>query len=219
MTPRPNFDFIARPYQVLEYLTLGRRLERTRLHFLPQLHSARNALVLGDGDGRFLAQLFATNPNVHATAVDTSAAMLDLLGKRCAPHSDRLCTRQVDALKFSPHEDARYDLVVSHFFLDCLSETQVDELVQRFAPALTPQTLWLISDFQIPSGILRVPARAVVRALYLSFRVLTGLRVTRLPDHAAIFMRTGFACIERHESLGGLLAAELWQTVSHAKPD
>jgi ubiquinone/menaquinone biosynthesis C-methylase UbiE len=217
MTPPPNFDRIARPYQALEYLTLGRWLERTRLHFLPRLHSARSALVLGDGDGRFLAQLLAANRNMHATALDTSAAMLDLLGKRCAPYSDRLRTHQTDALNFSPRLDAQYDLVVSHFFLDCLSEVEVKELVERFAPALSPQTVWLVSDFQVPSGILRVPASAVIRALYLAFRTLTGLRVTRLPDHAVIFMSAGFVRIERQQFLGGLLTTELWQTVSDSK--
>lgn len=217
MIASPNFDRIARPYQMLEYLTLGRWLERTRLYFLPRLHSVRNALVLGDGDGRFLAELLAANPGLRATAIDTSATMLELLRKRCAPYTDRLRTLQIDALDYAPDGDARYDLVVSHFFLDCLTEAQVTELVGRLAPALRAQALWLVSDFQIPTGTLRVPVIAIVRALYLTFRVLTGLRVTRLPDHAAIFVRAGFARIEQQQFLGGLLTTELWQTVSESK--
>jgi ubiquinone/menaquinone biosynthesis C-methylase UbiE len=217
MTAQPNFDRIARPYQALEYLTLGRWLERTRLHFLPELHSARNALLIGDGDGRFLAELLAANADLHATAIDRSAAMLHLLRKRCAPYLDRLHTREIDALDFFPDGNAQYDLVVSHFFLDCLTEEQVNEVVGRLAPALSSEALWLVSDFQIPTGALRVPAKVIVRALYLTFRILTGLQVTQLPDHAAIFMRAGFACIERRQFLGELLATELWQTVSQSK--
>ena len=91
MTPNPpNFDSIARIYRWAEYLSLGPLLVRTRNHFLPQLTPCRRALVLGDGDGRFLARLLQQNPDLHALAVDTSATMLHLLRERClrtAPNS------------------------------------------------------------------------------------------------------------------------------------
>ena len=80
--PTPNFNRIARPYRWLEYLTLGPALTRCRTHFLPQLAACRTALVLGDGDGRFLAGLLAANPDLRADAVDTSATMLQLLTRR-----------------------------------------------------------------------------------------------------------------------------------------
>ena len=51
MTPaQPNFDFVARPYRWLEYLTLGRALEHCRLHYLPSLLKRNRALILGDGE-------------------------------------------------------------------------------------------------------------------------------------------------------------------------
>src|SRR4051812_5218905 len=78
----PHFDLIARPYRWLEYLTLGRALERCRNYYLPQLRDRRHALVFGDGDGWFLAQLLGENPDLRADAVDTSAAMLRLLRQR-----------------------------------------------------------------------------------------------------------------------------------------
>ncbi len=80
--PEPNFNPIARPYRWLEYLTLGKALENCRIHYLPQLLDRRHALVIGDGDGRFLAQLLTHNPSLHADAVDTSATMLHLLLQR-----------------------------------------------------------------------------------------------------------------------------------------
>ena len=213
MTSRtPNFDRVARPYQVLEYLTLGRSLERTRLYFFPRLLPARNALVFGDGDGRFLSQLLAANPTLRATAIDTSAAMLSILRARCAPYADRLRTVNTDALTFTRDTAGRYDLVVSHFFLDCLTQEQMEQLIQRTAPALSPKAIWLISDFQIPAGVLHLPARLCVNGLYLAFRILTGLRVTRLPNHRARLTGADFTRIVRREFLGGVLFTELWQT-------
>lgn len=206
--PPPNFDRIARPYRWLEYLTLGRSLQHCREHFLPHLLHARQALVLGDGDGRFLARLLTRNPSLNADAVDLSASMLALLVTRCnAPK--RLTTHHTDALTFTP--GTVYDLVVTHFFLDCLTDPQLNTLTRRLAPSLSPEALWLVSDFRIPPGLLRLPARRLIRGLYLAFRLLTGLRPTHLPDHAAALTRIGLLPIAGHRSLGGLLTTELWQ--------
>jgi ubiquinone/menaquinone biosynthesis C-methylase UbiE len=218
----PNFDFIARPYRWLEYLTLGKALERCRLHFLLNLLQQRQALILGDGDGRFLAQLLARNPRLQADAVDTSATMLRLLRQRCDSTTPsamaRLQIRQASALTV-PIETKSYDLVVTHFFLDCLSQAELEALVTRIAPTLTPGALWLISDFRIPGGPMYLPAKFIVRSLYLVFRVLTGLRTTRLPDHSTPLTQAGLTRLTHQNHLAGLLFTEIWQTNTNSSSD
>lgn len=208
----PNFNPIARPYRWLEYFTLGKALESCRLHYLPQLLTQRNALVLGDGDGRFLAQLLKHNPHMHADAIDTSSTMLELLCQRCeaATPDANIRTHQANALT-APLEGP-YDLVVTHFFLDCLTQPELDSLINRIKPTLTPNALWLISDFRIPAGAMRLPARLFIRTLYFAFRLLTGLRTTHLPDHATPLTRAGLTQISQQHRLAGLLTTELWQT-------
>ncbi len=206
-----SFDLIARPYRTLEYLTLGRTLERTRLYYLPRLLAARNALFLGDGDGRFLSHLLAANATAHATALDISARMLHLLRERCAPYATRLQTHQTDALAFTAPKGTQYDLVVTHFFLDCLPQPEVEELMRQVAPVLAPNAQWVVSDFRIPTGLMRWPAQLLVGGLYLAFRVLTGLRTSRLPDHASALQAAGFHRVEQKLFLAGVLTTELWQ--------
>ena len=212
----PNFDRIARPYRWLEYLTLGKALERCRLHFLPQLLDRRRALILGDGDGRFTASLLAQDHAIEADAIDLSATMLALLRERSsiAPNAAaRLRTHQANALDFSfetlPAQP--YDLVVTHFFLDCLTQVELDALIARIVPVLAPGAIWLVSDFRIPSGPMRLPARVYIRSLYFAFRVLTGLRTTHLPDYSTPLRKLGFTRADHHHSLAGLLTTELWQ--------
>jgi hypothetical protein len=213
----PNFDRVAKLYRPLEYLTLGRALERCRLRFLPDLASCTRALVFGDGDGRFLARLLHQNPHLHADAVDTSAVMLRLLLTRCHPASTRLRTHQTDALTFAPVLPAiPYDLVVTHFFLDCLTQPEVETLASRVAPSLSPDALWLVSDFRIPSGPWALPARLLVRGLYLAFRILTDLRVTTLPNHEAALTRSGLTRIAIHRSMACILTTELWRNTQHS---
>ena len=209
MKSQPNFNLIARPYRWLEYLTLGRALERCRLHFLPRLLEKKRALVLGDGDGRFLSALMGADPDLYVDAIDTSATMLHLLRLRCEASAERLHTHNTSALSFTPA--GCYDLVVTHFFLDCLPQSEIEILIGRIASTLIPGALWLISDFRIPPGPMHLPARAIVRSLYFGFRILTGLRTTQLPDHATPLAKAGLSRIAHHHSMAGLLTTELWQ--------
>ncbi len=208
--PQPDFDRVAHIYRWAEWLTLGPLLESTRTHWVPQLADRRHALVLGDGDGRFLAALLRHNPDLHALAVDTSAAMLSLLRRRCRPWATRVTTQQASALTVDAPPNT--DLIVTHFLLDCFPQAEVDTLALRLAAATTPGTLWLLSDFAIPQRLgIREFAALYIRALYFAFRLLTGLRVTRLPDPQRSLQQAGFERIRHHERLFGLLYTQLWR--------
>ncbi len=210
-TSPANFDRVARLYRWAEYLLLGHLLTRTREHFLPLLTNANHALVLGDGDGRFLAQLLRRAPNLRVVAVDTSAAMLHLLRQRCAFAAPRLQTLQTSATELPADLNlGKTDLIVTHFFLDCLHQQDLDTLVHNLARRVAPGCLWVLSDFAIPQ---RQPWRTLglvyIQALYLAFRLLTGLRPQRLPDIHNAFQTAGFVKIYRSTRLAGLLYSEL----------
>lgn len=209
----PRFDRIARLYQPGEYLSFGPILERCRFFHLPALARSRRALVLGDGDGRFLARLLAANPALHADAIDLSPAMLRLLTHRAARVGahHRLTTTCADARTFAPPA-YRYDLVVSHFFLDCLTASETAALIARLRPHLAPGALWLVSEFHIPSGspVGALFARTLISALYAAFRLLTGLSVCQIPPWQTLLTHSGFAPQASRIFLGGLLVSELW---------
>ena len=207
-----SFDRVAGIYRWAEYLALGRLLERTRSQFLPEMAHVRQALVLGDGDGRFAAALLQRAPAVRVHAVDSSAAMLRLLAARCARNGDegRLTTEQASVLRARPQRQC--DLVATHFLLDCLSQTEVEQLTKQLAAQLNAGCRWVVSEFGLPRGRLAsLVAAAYIRLLYGVFRVLTGLRVSRLPDPQRALAAAGFRRLRRVERLGGFLYAELWE--------
>ena len=204
-----NFDPVARLYRWAEYLALGPLLQRVRTHALAGLPPRRFALALGDGDGRFLAALLRRQPQLRAVAVDSSGRMLALLSGRCAFAGDRLQTQQADLHTFAPSGNP--DLLVSHFVLDCLSQPALDNLCARLSAGAAPDALWLISDFALPpSPLLRPFAALYIRALYAAFRLLTGLRTQRLPEHARTLRALGWGRRLRREWLGGMLYTEIW---------
>lgn len=211
----PNFDPLARAYRWMEYLSFGPILERCRFHFLPACRTAHRALVLGDGDGRFTARLLATNRSIQIDAVDASAAMLRELHVRAAHSVDdadhRLRTVQADLRRYTPDRSG-YDLVVSHFFLDCLTEDEMEEMGAGIVPHLASRCRWLISEFAIPERRWsRAVARALIRFLYLAFQTMTHLHVKKIPDYARILVACGFGRQQQVHFLGGLLTAEIWE--------
>ena len=206
-----NFNGIARWYETLEAATFGTRLWQCRCGFLNELKTRRSALVLGDGDGRFTARLLDENPMVLVDAVDASVEMLRALVRNAGKRAGRVRIRLADAREWEP-EGESYDLIVTHFFLDCLTTVEVAALAERLRKHVRPDALWVISEFAIPDGLYgRLVAWPLVQALYLAFFVLTGLRVQRLPRWREVMEAAGFARIAERRFVGGLLQSELWR--------
>jgi SAM-dependent methyltransferase len=206
----PNFDGVAHHYRWMELVTFGPWLQHCRRAFLGDLAGCRRAAVLGDGDGRFAAQLLRDHSTIEIDAVDASAAMLRTLLQRAGTSAARVHVDCADARTWQP-ANPPYDLVVTHFFLDCLNADEVRNLAERLHEALPPSGLWVVSEFAIPAGAFgRWVARPVVWTLYRAFALLTGLAVRNLPDHAAALRAAGFTLRQRRSFLRGLLTAELW---------
>ena len=158
---QPNFN-LDRPPLPLARIPHPRPRPPALPHPLPPaLLNQNNALVLGDGDGRFLAHLLAANPHLHADAVDTSGTMLNLLEARNAARTPHASTPTTPTPSPSP-QPSPYDLIVTHFFLDCLTQPELEALIHRLTPALGPNALWLVSDFRIPDRP-HAPARPTPR--------------------------------------------------------
>lgn len=208
-----NCDRIAGCYRWIEYLAFGRALERRRREYLDEVERARSILILGDGDGRFTAELVGRNQAGIIDSIELSPRMLALAKQRIGGEPSRAAR-----LHFW-HADARtmtlprdYDLIVSHFFLDCFTAQDLDSLIGRISVAARPQARWILSEFRLPdSGVWRFAGAALIKVMYWFFRIATGLKTKQVPDYRAVFALHGFRCLRHHSVLGGLLASELWE--------
>ena len=213
MTIPANFDRVARPYRWLEYISFGPCLERCREAQLAHLTGARRALLLGDGDGRFLANLLMANPTLTADVVDSSQSMLTILEHRIRSYSPqarrRICMHHADALEWNL--SGSYDLIVSHFFLDCFFPYQLEQLFDRVLPHALPGARWVISEFAIPRNPLAACfARWIIALLYRAFGLLAGLPVRALPEYASPLLSRGLVLSHDRRYLGGLLCSQVW---------
>lgn len=207
----PNFDRLAHVYRWMEWASFGPYLQRCRCAFLPLLADCRHALVLGDGDGRFTARLLRTNPRVQIDAIDASSVMLSELNRRSGPNAERLCTQCADVRNWQPAANG-YDLIVSHFLLDCFTTSDIEQLAEKIRRAAAPSAIWVISEFAVPGNTFgRFLAGPLVAGLYAAFGLLTGLENRKLPDHRKALRSSGFLLYEERRWLRGLLVSELWR--------
>jgi ubiquinone/menaquinone biosynthesis C-methylase UbiE len=209
-----SFDTLAPHYRWMEFVLAGRKLHDCRTAYLDRAFPAQNILLLGEGNGRFLVECARRFPNAGITCVDASERMLQSARRRILKHG--LGVQQVkfthaDALAWNP-PPGTFDLIVTHFFLDCFSREQLEKLIGCIGASAMPRARWLLADFQLPAaGMRRCRARIIMRMMYAFFRV-----VARLPAHEwispdALLAANGFTLRERRVSEWGLLHSDLWE--------
>ncbi len=209
-----SFDKLAPHYRWMEFVLAGEKLQRARTAFLPQVTDAQRILILGEGNGRFLTACRHALPNARITCVDASARMLAIARSRLMGTGQSLNKVEfvtANALMW-PAPANSFDLIVTHFFLDCFAPQELDHVVTNLARAARPKAAWLLADFQTPAGgVARYRAVAIHRLMYFFFRAVTGLSARKLTNPDALFQRHGFALRDRSVSDWGLLRADWWQ--------
>lgn len=213
MTPRPSFDRLAPAYHALERVSFGPLLHRCRTAHLDRLDGCRRALVLGDGDGRFLADLLRVNQRIVVDSLDISPGMIALARRRVAKipgAPDRVRFVAADA-RTASLPDSRYDLIVTNFFLDCFPTNELAPLVDRVACASASDATWLDGDFRLPvGGWSRLAARLLLTTMYAFFRLTTRLPARQLVDPAPFLSARGFVLETETALLRGMLSSRLW---------
>ncbi len=171
-------------------------------------------MILGDGDGRFLVDLLKVNRRVLVDSLDVSPGMIALARRRLLKtHGsvERVRFILADA-RASFRSDARYDLIVTNFFLDCFPGDELGTLIERVASCCLPGALWLDGDFRLlPGRWTGVAARAILAGMYLFFALTTRLQARRLTDSAGFLAANGFTLVSEVSRLRGFLSSRVWR--------
>ena len=208
-----SFDALAPHYRWMELVAAGNKLQRCRTAFLDEVCGARNVLILGEGNGRFLVECRRHLPGAQITCVDSSGRMLEQ-ARQCLRRNgippDSITFMQVDALRWEPG-GAAFDLIVTHFFLDCFRPDEIEMLIAKLARAAAPRADWLLADFQCPpGGFERVRAKFILWGMHVFFRSVTGISARRLTSPDLNLSQAGFELRHRRVSDWGLLHSDWW---------
>lgn len=209
-----SFDLLAPHYTWMERALAGPRLQRCRTTWLDALADCENILIAGVGHGHFLKTCAQRFPAAEIVSVDASAKMLahaEARAQCAAPNPGRLHFVHATLPAWRP-EAARFDAVVTNFFLDCFPPEELRAVVGALAQGLKPRARWLLADFAVPaSGWARQRARVVHATMYAFFRPLAGVRARRVTAPDELLRAQGFTLTGRRASEWGLLHADLWR--------
>jgi ubiquinone/menaquinone biosynthesis C-methylase UbiE len=210
-----SFDTLAPWYRALEWIAFGHTLQRCRVACLNEIASPRRALIVGEGNGRFLCELLRLHSEVEVDCVDASQQMLQLARNRV----DRELPSDAERVRFL-HQDIiswaapehRYDLLVTHFFLDCFPEPALIGVIKKLVRTATEDATWLLADFYIPkNGVMRLRGRGWLAAMYLFFRITARIEGSELIDPTPFLRAEGFAVSRQHLFRRGMLKSEIWR--------
>lgn len=208
-----SFDRIAPHYRWMEAVLAGKKLQVCRTTHLCAIEPPQSILILGEGNGRFLTKCVEAFPKASVTCVDASTRMLSLARHRLQSEGRAMARVQfihADARMWKPPAST-FDLVVTHFFLDCFPPEQLKSLIAAMAIASTSVSKWLLADFQIPEkGAARFRARIIHRLMYGFFRLVTRLPARSLTSPEPYLTANGFWLKKRTLSDFGLLHSDLW---------
>ena len=204
-----QFDPLARRYRWLEYLVFQKSLEQCRFALLPALAGCRRVLTIGEGDGRFVAELVRRYPEIEVDCLEGSQAMIARARARL-PEQAAVTFHHADAVCWD-YPVAEYDAVVTCFFLDCFRETTLADWVPRVQRALRPAGCWAVAEFcEGRPGWRRWRSQFWLGIMYAFFRRLTSLEAKRLPNWKRLLTETGGRVQEEGTIHGGLLEWSTW---------
>jgi ubiquinone/menaquinone biosynthesis C-methylase UbiE len=210
-----SFDAVAPWYRALETVAFGNALQRCRVACLGEVQSPRRALIVGEGDGQFLCELVRLHPDLEVDCVDASERMLSLAQKRVErelpERLDRVRFLKRDITSWAPPEN-HYDLVVTHFVLDCFPAAELAGVIKSLSRSTKPGAAWLLADFRLPDrGFARLRTRVWLAAMYQFFRLTARIQASELIDPTPLMQSEGFALVRQHLFRHGMLKSELWR--------
>lgn len=211
-----SFERLAPHYLAMEAVLAGGILQRSRTWFLDATKDRRHALLLGEGPGRFAVELLRSNPLVRVVCIEKSGGMIREAQAHLARQgldTSRVRFEERDALAWTPPRDT-FDLVVTHFFLDCFRSEELGTLIPKVAEGATRRARWLLADFHRPDrGWRKWRARVILAVMYAFFRVAAGLSASSLTPPDPFLLSAGFSLVKRRLANAGLVSSDLWERI------
>ncbi|MDO7852222.1 class I SAM-dependent methyltransferase [Hymenobacter convexus] len=178
-----GFDRVAWCYDALAGLVFGpaqRLTQRAALAGLPP-QAAPHVLILGGGTGWVLTEVLRRRPQSTVLYLEASPKMLararQRLARECPQAAHQVAFRHGTQAALQPTE--RFDTIITFFVLDCIAQPELPVALAQLRQAQRADAPWLLADFRPARGGWR---RWLLAAMYLFFRLTTGLRARSLPD-------------------------------------
>jgi ubiquinone/menaquinone biosynthesis C-methylase UbiE len=202
-----TYDNVAFFYDALARLIFGRQ-QLTALEFLIR-HIPENArvLIVGGGSGWILESIARQHPTgLSITYIDASGKMVALAKKKnTAGNNITFITADIAQTQLN---EGSFDVVITPFLFDNFTQPVCDEVFNKLHLSLCKNGTWLFTDFQ--QTTLR-RHQLLLRAMYLFFRITSGIKARQLPDTGGLFAAAGYSPVAQAQLMGGFIVATVYK--------
>ena len=211
---KKGFNTIAPFYDVVSIVCSLNQIHKSQIWLFSKGMKFSKALIIGGGDGKFLLEAIKQELSDQYYYIDISDAMIKLARNKIEKQSILslnsvvfICGTYQD---IPPNEN--FDLIVTPYFLDCISEDELPLVMAKLYAHLTIEGTWFFTDFNIPENMFRgLIFKTIIQSLYRIFNLLCKLGVNRLPDFSKEFSKYDFKVLYEKYFLGGLLVSRIYK--------
>ena len=177
-----------------------------QLYLLDAIPAGARLLIVGGGTGWILEEIATLHPaGLSITYIDSSEKMIALSERRNAGNNKV-------SFEAIPVEsvilDGMYDVVLTPFLLDNLTEVSMRKVCQSITAHLNPGGIWLYCDFE-DGG--KVWHKVLLKIMYLFFRLSCGIEASELPDVRAWFSEGKYKIIGERKFYKGFAVARVYK--------
>lgn len=200
---KQGYTILAPVYDSLARVVLGNSIQQMQLQFLTRLTSKNKLLMLGGGTGWILPFIDRINSKIEIDYVDLSPGMINQAKERGI---DPARIRFIEGTE-QDIPAANYDCVITNFYLDLFSDSELRAKVNHIKKFLLPNSYWFVTDFVNVSAW----SKAKLTCMYTFFWLTTDLKNTQLPDWNECMFSMGAQLRETKSSKRGFIKSVVYQ--------
>jgi ubiquinone/menaquinone biosynthesis C-methylase UbiE len=201
-----NYNNATWFYERLSKLVFGQAQVKAQEYFLNRIQPGSSILIIGGGTGEILESLTRLHPaGLHITYVEISVNMMALSRKRNTGQNEVIyITENVGQVSFTRH----FDVVITAFLFDNFSEEDLAAVFPIINTQVKLGGLWLNTDFQLTGPLWQ---KVMLKSMYLFFRLMGAVKVTRLPDTKRMFRVHGYHLLDEKTFYGNFILATVYR--------
>lgn len=201
-----NYDPIARYYDRLNRLLLGRSVADVQTLLCGLIPAGAKVLLVGGGSGWILEAIAKIHPSgLEIKYADASGKMIALARKRvCGTNAVHYIHAAIQDVRL----DGQYDVVFTPFLFDNFGDATAVEVFACLHETLQPGGLWLYCDFT-PTE--RHWQHGLLRLMYLFFRLLCGIEARKLPDMDGLFGKYAYQPEQQNTLMQGFITGTAYR--------
>lgn len=207
-----NFDTIVPYYDKIAWAVFGRSIRTCQLEFIHLIPVNAEILILGGGTGWLVQNIIRQTKNVTITYLDKSPKM-EFKTKSLLSKNEKSKVSFINISYENFKITKQYDVVIANFFLDLFPYHQLMDTVAKIKKQLKPNSLFLVSDFQIDQPFMsKLWQNPLLWIMHIFFKITTQLASSSLQNINKVIKENGFILKEKRLFYRKMIFSKVYST-------